>query len=322
VSSADPVIRLRDVSKTFGRRTAVSRVDLDVPRGLCFGLLGPNGAGKTTTLRMIYGVTAPTSGSIEVFGLDLAREARAIRSRLGVTLQDNVLIEALSSRDNLRIFGRYYLLRGAELTNRIEQLLDFLELRSHADLPVAALSGGFKRRLAIAMSLVNAPELLVLDEPTTGLDPAVRQALWARVRALREQGTSVLLTTHYMDEAERLCDRVAIMNRGRIVAQDSPRALIESHLGREAVEFDCSKDEEERLLKGMASRRLRSGPRLILFDDDTSPIVERLHAVDRGDRRPLVVRPANLEDVFLSINGTRLEEADEGTDVPVGGLRP
>jgi lipooligosaccharide transport system ATP-binding protein len=311
VSSADPVIRLRDVSKTFGRRTAVSRVDLDVPRGLCFGLLGPNGAGKTTTLRMIYGVTAPTSGSIEVFGLDLAQHGRAIRGRLGVTLQENVLIESISSRDNLRIFGRFHLLRGAELRNRIEQLLDFLELRSHADLPVAALSGGFKRRLAIAMSLVNAPELLVLDEPTTGLDPAVRQALWARVRALREQGTSVLLTTHYMDEAERLCDRVAIMNRGRVVAEDSPRALIESHLGREAVEFDCSKDEEERVLKGLAPRRLRSGPRLILFDDDTSPVVERLHAFDRGDRRPVVVRPANLEDVFLSINGTRLEEADE-----------
>ncbi|MGH0036548.1 MAG: ABC transporter ATP-binding protein [Myxococcota bacterium] len=311
MSHSDVVVRLKDVSKRFGRHSAVTGLDLEVPRGLCYGLLGPNGAGKTTTLRMIYGVTAPSDGSIEVFGLDLAEHAREIRSRLGVTLQENVLIEVLSSLDNLRIFGRYHLLRGAELRTRIEQLLDFLELRSHAHLPVAALSGGFKRRLAIAMSLVNAPELLVLDEPTTGLDPAVRQALWSRVRALRDQGTTVLLTTHYMDEAERLCDRVAIMNRGRVVVEDSPRALIDSHLGREAVEFDCSKDEEERLLKGLASRRLRAGPRLILFDDDTSPIVERLHAVDRGDRRPLVVRPANLEDVFLCVNGTRLEEADE-----------
>ncbi len=308
------MVELIDVSKSFGRHQAVKGLDLQVPGGLCYGLLGPNGAGKTTTLRMIYGVTRPSGGRIEIFGRDIATEGRSIRSRMGVTLQENVLIEALSTVDNLRIFGRYHLLRGRELRSRVEQLLDFLELRSHAHVPVGALSGGFKRRLAIAMSLMNAPELLVLDEPTTGLDPAVRLALWARVRALRDQGTTVLLTTHYMDEAERLCDRVAIMSGGQKVAEDSPAALIGRHLGREAVEFECSLQEEDGLLKGFDVRRLRAGSRLMLFGDDVSDIVDRVHAVDRGERRPLVVRPANLEDVFLCLTGTRLEEADEDVD--------
>jgi len=316
VPSYDSVVVLRDVSKNFGRHRAVTELDLDVPSGQCFGLLGPNGAGKTTTLRMIYGVTPPSGGCLEVFGLDVSRHAREIRSRLGVTLQESVLIESLSPVDNLRIFGRYHLLREPELSRRVEQLLDFLELRSHARVPVGQLSGGFKRRLAIAMSLMNAPELLILDEPTTGLDPAVRLALWARVRALRSQGTSVLITTHYMDEAERLCDRVAIMDAGRKVAEDAPRALIEKHLGREAVEFDCDRRDEDRLFAGLEARRLRSGPRLMLFADDVTPLVERIHAADRGDRRPLVTRPANLEDVFLSLTGTRLHEADRLVEEP------
>ena len=209
------IVRARSVSKRFGDHVAVDGLDLDVPRGLCFGLLGPNGAGKTTTLRMIYGVTRPTAGTIAVFDLDIARHTRAVRARLGVTLQQNVLIEALSPIDNLRVFGRYHLLREPELSRRIDELIDFLELRSHATMPVRTLSGGFQRRLAIGLSLMNRPELLILDEPTTGLDPAVRLALWSRVRELRAGGTTVLLTTHYMDEAQRLCDRVAIMAGGQ-----------------------------------------------------------------------------------------------------------
>jgi len=208
------IVEARGVVKRFGPRVAVDGIDLDVAAGACFGLLGPNGAGKTTTLRMIYGVCRPTAGAIRVFGIDIARDPRAVRARLGVTLQENVLIEALSPVDNLRVFGRYHLLREPALSRRIEELVDFLELRSHADVPVQRLSGGFQRRLAIAMSLMNQPELLVLDEPTTGLDPAVRLALWARVRDLRAAGTTVLLTTHYMDEAQRLCDRVAIVTNG------------------------------------------------------------------------------------------------------------
>jgi lipooligosaccharide transport system ATP-binding protein len=184
------IVRLRAVSKNFGDRPAVNNLSLDVPAGICFGLLGPNGAGKTTTLRMIYGVTRPSGGTIQVFGLDISQNLRAVRARLGVTLQQNVLIEALTPEENLRVFGRYHLLREPELSRRIAEVIAFLDLGSHAKVPVKQLSGGFQRRLAIALSLMNRPELLILDEPTTGLDPAVRLALWSRIRELRAAGTT------------------------------------------------------------------------------------------------------------------------------------
>jgi lipooligosaccharide transport system ATP-binding protein len=303
------IVSIRGVTKRFGARIAVDHLDLEVPRGLCFGLLGPNGAGKTTTLRMVYGVTPPDSGEVRVFGIPVARNPRAVRARLGVTLQENIQIEALPPEDNLRIFGRYHLLVEPQLSQRVEELLDLLELRSHVGVPVKALSGGFRRRLAIAMSLVNEPELLILDEPTTGLDPAVRLSLWSRVRELRAGGTSVLLTTHYMDEAERLCDRVAIMSAGRAVAEGSPRELIARHVAPEAVELDCSHDEEQRILDGPAPgwQRLRAGGRLIVYAQHAAPVVERIRAHDGGDARPLVIRPTNLEDVFLAATGTQLE---------------
>jgi lipooligosaccharide transport system ATP-binding protein len=310
MAKGESVVSLRGVTKRFGARTAVDGVDLEVPRGICFGLLGPNGAGKTTTLRVIYGVTRPSAGEIRVFGLDIAEEPRTVRARLGVTLQENVLIEALSPAENLRVFGRYHLLREPELSRRANELLDFLELRSHADLPAAQLSGGFQRRLAIAMSLMNRPDLLILDEPTTGLDPAVRHALWSRVRELRARGTTVLLTTHYMDEAERLCDRLAIMSEGRVVCEDTPRALIETRLARETVELDATPEGEKLLFDGFsaASSRLRAGNRVMIYTEDATPVIEWIHAHDGGEWRPLVVRPTNLEDVFLSVTGTSLEE--------------
>lgn len=303
------IVELRNVSKTFAGRTAVAGIDLQVPTGSCFGLLGPNGAGKTTTLRMIYGVTRPSGGAVLVFGRDLAREARAIRARLGVTLQDNVFIEALSPVENLRVFGRYHLMREPELSRRVDELLDFLELRSHADLPVRALSGGFQRRLAIAMSLINRPELLILDEPTTGLDPAVRLALWGRIRELRAAGTTVLLTTHYMDEAERLCDRIAVMAAGRIVDVGSPAELIRRHVAPVAVEFDCSAAEQAALLAATGSpKHLRAGNRLLVYVAAAEPVLAHLGR-EAAQRRSLVVRPANLEDVFLDLTGTTLEQA-------------
>ncbi len=308
VEAREDVIALRGVSRRFGTRLAVSELDLDVPRGMCFGLLGPNGAGKTTTLRMIYGVARPTSGSVRVFGIDVTRDPRAVRARLGVTLQENVQIEALTAPENLRIFARYHLLREPEITRRVEELVDYLELRSHLDVPVRALSGGFRRRLSIAMSLLNRPELLILDEPTTGLDPAVRLALWSRIRELRAHHTSVLLTTHYMDEAQRLCDRVAIMHQGRAVCEGAPSALIESHVEPEAVELDCTLGEEERMFGSAGWRRLRSGRRVVVYTSKVRDVVERIHAHDRGDRRALVIRDANLEDVFLATTGTQLEE--------------
>jgi lipooligosaccharide transport system ATP-binding protein len=301
------IVELERVSKKFGTRTAVDAVDLQVPAGSCFGLLGPNGAGKTTSLRMIYGVTQPTSGTIRVFGRDLAREARAIRARLGVTLQDNVFIEALSPVENLRVFGRYHLIEEPALSRRVDELVDFLELRSHADMPVRTLSGGFQRRLAIAMSLINRPELLILDEPTTGLDPAVRLALWGRIRDLRAQGTTILLTTHYMDEAQRLCDRIAVMAAGTVVDVGSPAELIQRHVEPVAVELDCAvEDEAEFLAATGGPKHLRSGNRLLVYLADAEPLLTRL-GHDESRRRSVIVRPANLEDVFLALTGTRLE---------------
>jgi lipooligosaccharide transport system ATP-binding protein len=302
------VVEARAVTKKFGDRVAVDHLDLDVPARICFGLLGPNGAGKTTTLRMIYGVTRATSGTIRVFGMDIGDHLRQVRSRLGVTLQQNVLIEALSPLENLQVFGRYHLLREPQLTRRAEELIDFLELRSHAHVPVRLLSGGFQRRLAIALSLINGPELLILDEPTTGLDPAVRLALWSRIRELRAVGTTILITTHYMDEAQRLCDRVAIVSAGKVIDAGAPEDLITSRLAPEAVEFDCTPGEEAALLNGFASgRRLRIGRHLMLYVNDATDLIEHVRRHDEGDRRPIIVRPTNLEDVYLLLTGVSLE---------------
>ena len=314
VGAASALVIVADkVSKRYGERVAVDGLDLEVPRGGCFGLLGPNGAGKTTTLKVIYGVARPSAGTVKVFGIDVARDTRAVCRRLGVTLQENVLIDAASTRDNLRIFGRYYLLDEDELSLRIEELLDFLELRSHADAPARTLSGGYQRRLSVAMSLINRPDLLILDEPSTGLDPAVRHTLWSRIRDLRARGTTVLVTTHYMDEAERLCDHVVIMDAGRAMSEGAPRELIERHLARQAVEVDCGEGEGTALFEPMVDgggdlKRLRAGNRVMLYTDDSTALVERIRRADGGDRRPFVVRPTNLEDVFLSITGTTLRE--------------
>ncbi len=309
-ANAPAVVEARGLGKRFGDRVAVADLDLDVPRGQCLGLLGPNGAGKTTTLRMIYGVTRPDAGSIRVFGIDVASDARAVRRRLGVTLQDSVMIDTLTPRENLRVFGRFHGLRAAVLEARIGEVLDFLDLGSHADVAARKLSGGFRRRLAVATSLINQPELLILDEPTTGLDPAVRHALWSRFRALGAGGTTVLLTTHYMDEAERLCDRVVIMSGGRALCVGAPRELISATFDAEAIELNCPEDEAAALLGGFANRAntLRVGNRLMVFAHDAGPLLARIRDHDGGERRPVVVRPANLEDVFLSITGTGLEE--------------
>jgi lipooligosaccharide transport system ATP-binding protein len=303
-----PIVALSAVSKRFGDRLAVDAVSLDVAPGTCHGLLGPNGAGKTTTLRMIYGVTRPTTGTVHVFGLDVQREPRVVRRRLGVTLQENALIDVLSPEENLRVFGRYHLLEGRALEHRVGELMELFELRSHAGVPVRRLSGGFQRRLAVARSLVNQPELLILDEPTTGLDPGVRQALWAKIRDLRRAGTTVLLTTHYMDEAERLCDEVAIFARGRIDTAGSPPELIARHLAPEAIELDCPPELETALLDGLP--RLRTGSRVIAYTADAAPVLERLrHVALPASVRP-IVRPTNLEDVFLAVTGAGLEESE------------
>ena len=304
------IIETIGVTKAFAGKEAVSDLDLVVPAGLCFGLLGPNGAGKTTILRLVYGVIQPTRGQVRVFGWDVVQQTRAVRARLGVMLQDNVMIENLTPRDNLHIFGRHHLIPEEVLSKRIDVLLEFLELGSQANMQVLKLSGGFKRRLAVAMSLVNQPELLILDEPTTGLDPAVRHALWSKIRQLKADGKTILLTTHYMDEAERLCDQVMIISDGKSILQGAPRELIKSQLHSEAIEFDCTEAEEFELLACLTNRcvKLRSGNRLMIFAQDITPVLDAMSQLDRGNRRPVIVRPTNLEDVFLSVTGAQLRD--------------
>ena len=305
------IVEVSGVSKRFGARLAVDDLTLDVPQGVCFGLLGPNGAGKTTTLRMIYGVARPTRGHVRVFGMDVSRNVRAVRQRLGVTLQHNVLVEPLSPRENLMVFGRYHLLGEAELAQRVEELLDFMELRSHADAPVSTLSGGYQRRLAVALSLVNRPELLILDEPTTGLDPGVRLALWSRVRELRRNGATILLTTHYMDEAQRLCDHVAIMSAGKVITQGAPQDLILRYLARETVEIEATPEEEYALLRQFdeVPQLYRAGNRTMIYLDQPERFLDRVRDLDRPDWRTVIVRPTNLEDVFLTLTGATLEDS-------------
>ena len=305
------VVEVSGVSKRFGARVAVDDLTLDVPQGVCFGLLGPNGAGKTTTLRMVYGVAQPTRGRVRVFGLDVSRHVRAVRKRLGVTLQQNVLVEPLSPRENLTVFGRYHLLGEAALAQRVEELLDFMELRSHADAPVSTLSGGYQRRLAVALSLVNRPELLILDEPTTGLDPGVRLALWSRVRELRRNGATILLTTHYMDEAQRLCDHVAIMSAGKVIAQGAPQELILRYLARETVEIEATPEEEYALLRQFdeVPQLYRAGNRTMIYLDHPQRLLDRIRDLDRSDWGAVIVRPTNLEDVFLTLTGATLKDS-------------
>jgi lipooligosaccharide transport system ATP-binding protein len=302
------IVECRSVSKQFPERLAVDRLDLEVEPGLCFGVLGPNGAGKTTTLKMIYGVMPASSGSVHVFGMDVTANTRAVRARLGVTLQENSFIEDISPLENLRVFGRYHLLAKSEIEARAQELLDFLGLRSHATVPVVQLSGGFKRRLAIALSLMNRPELLILDEPTTGLDPAVRQVLWQRIRDLRAAGTTVLLTTHYMEEAEQLCDRLVILSEGKLVADGSPAGLIRDLLAPEVLELDISADAESTVLGDLnGAQRRRNGNRLSIYVKDAGALLERVRRKSDGDHHGFAIRPTNLEDVFLKLTSSSLE---------------
>jgi lipooligosaccharide transport system ATP-binding protein len=299
------IVAARGVVKRFGARVAVDGIDLDVPAGICFGLLGPNGAGKTTTLRMLYGVSRLTARYPRLRYRHRVRPAR--RPPAARRHPAGVLIEALSPVDNLRVFGRYHLISAGLIEERIEGLLDFLDLRSHAHVPVKALSGGFQRRLAIALSLMNGPELLILDEPTTGLDPAVRLALWNRVRELRRAGTTVLLTTHYMDEAERLCDALLVMDQGKAVARGSPRELIRDVLAPEALELELPAGRHSAVLARLAGvRALRTGAHLMLYAKDATALFETVRSGE-PEAKLVAIRPTNLEDVFLAITGTKLE---------------
>jgi lipooligosaccharide transport system ATP-binding protein len=307
-AAESPLIRARGLTKRFGEFTAVDGVDFDVQPGEAFGFLGPNGAGKTSTMRMI-GCTSPMSdGELTVLGMDPRRDGPTIRARLGVVPQSDTLDNELTVRENLLIYGRYFGLPREECAKRADELLDFVQLSDRGSDLVEPLSGGMKRRLTIARSLINEPDLMLLDEPTTGLDPQARHLLWDRLYRLKQRGVTLVLTTHYMDEAEQLCDRLVVMDKAKIVAEGSPRQLIDRYSTREVAEFRFAPGIQETLdgqFEGLAERIERLPDRVLLYADDGEAVVTS--ARDRGlHPETVLVRRSTLEDVFLRLTGRSL----------------
>jgi lipooligosaccharide transport system ATP-binding protein len=307
-----PLVEARALTKRFGSFVAVDQIDFEIERGEAFGFLGPNGAGKSSTMRMIGCVSPVSAGHLRVLGLDPAVDGPAIRSRLGVVPQEDTHDTELTVWDNLLIYGRYFDLPRPTIRTRAEELLEFVQLTDRRDSKVDPLSGGMKRRLTIARALINQPELLLLDEPTTGLDPQARHLVWERLYQLKRAGVTLVLTTHYMDEAEQLCDRLVIMDRGRIVAEGSPRELIARHVTREVVElrFETEIDRARALgkLEAMVDRVEQLADRVVLYTEDGDRVATAI--TDNGiGAAAVLVRRASLEDVFLILTGRTLEEA-------------
>jgi lipooligosaccharide transport system ATP-binding protein len=302
------LVRAVGLRKSFGDFEAVRGIDLDVSAGEAFGFLGPNGAGKSSTMRMVAAVSPPTAGELSILGMDPATQGPQIRARIGVCPQEDTLDTELSIRDNLVVYGRYFGLARSECAVRADELLRFFQLTEKSEQKVDKLSGGMKRRLTIARSLINQPDLLLLDEPTTGLDPQARHVLWDKLFRLKQQGVTLVLTTHYMDEAEQLCDRLVVMDKGRIVAEGSPLSLIREHSTREVTELRFGVGEHEALAARVAdlAQRVEVLPdRLLLYTEDGEETLARVH--ERGlDPTAVLVRRSTLEDVFLHLTGRTL----------------
>jgi lipooligosaccharide transport system ATP-binding protein len=309
-TSIPPLIRARALTKRFGALTAVDAIDFDVAPGESFGFLGPNGAGKTSAMRMIGCVSPVSDGELSVLGMDPRIDGPRIRARLGVVPQQDTLDQELTVSDNLAIYGRYFDLPRDVIRRRVAELLDFVQLTERARDQVEPLSGGMKRRLTIARSLINEPDLLLLDEPTTGLDPQARHLLWDRLYRLKQKGVTLVLTTHYMDEAEQLCDRLVVMDKARIVAQGSPRQLIAQHSSREVLEMRFPVGVQETLdgaFDGLGDRVDRLPDRVLVYTDDGDAAAAVAH--QRGLRPEMsLVRRSSLEDVFLRLTGRSLVE--------------
>jgi lipooligosaccharide transport system ATP-binding protein len=303
------LVRARGLTKRFGSFTAVDGIDFELLAGEAFGFLGPNGAGKSSTMRMLGCVSPPTQGELTILGGDPVRDGAAIRARLGVVPQEDTLDEELSVRENLLVYGRYFGLSRSLIAERTDQLLDFVQLSERANDMVEPLSGGMKRRLTIARSLINDPEILILDEPTTGLDPQARHVVWDRLFRLKQRGVTLILTTHYMDEAEQLCDRLVVMDHGRIAAEGTPRELIARYSTPEVLELRFAPDEQEvaaEKIKDLSPERSEvTADRILIYDSDGDAFLERVRA---AGLKPLteLVRRSSLEDVFLRLTGRTL----------------
>jgi lipooligosaccharide transport system ATP-binding protein len=308
-----PLVHARGLVKRFGELVAVDGVDFDVERGEAFGFLGPNGAGKTSTMRMIGCVSPPSGGTLRILGLDPITQGADIRARLGVVPQQDTLDMELTVRENIIIYGRYFGLPRSDLGRRADELIDFVQLNERANDRVEPLSGGMKRRLTIARSLVNDPEVMLLDEPTTGLDPQARHTVWDRLFRLKQRGVTLILTTHYMDEAEQLCDRLVVMDKGKIAAEGSPLELIRRYSTREVVELRFRGEnrpaevasELAARLDGLVGRLEALPDRLLLYTDDGDAAASHVHELGL-EPDSVLVRRSTLEDVFLHVTGRTL----------------
>ncbi|MFT7461059.1 MAG: lipooligosaccharide transport system ATP-binding protein [Planctomycetota bacterium] len=307
IATMKTIVQARQLTKTFGHFTAVDNIDMDVPNGGCFGLLGPNGAGKTTILRMLLGQSHPSSGQLEVLGQSMPANTRAVRRRIGVVPQTDNLDPDFTVLENLRIYTSYFDLKYTELKDHIDDLISLVELEDKRNTKITALSGGMKRRLSIARALVNKPELLVLDEPTTGLDPQVRHLIWSRLRELKQSGTTLLLTTHYMEEAERLCDDLIIMDAGKILHQGHPKKLIAQHVESDVIEVHATIEQTKTLFSTITDVRYEVVDEIVYcFTNKPVPVIRQL---EQSASLTWLHRPANLEDVFLGLTGRDLHEA-------------
>ncbi|MGN8083553.1 ATP-binding cassette domain-containing protein [Variovorax sp. 22077] len=307
-SSPPPLFHASHLLKRYGDTTVVDDLSFEIAPGECLGVIGPNGAGKTTTIRMCLGLTAPDGGEISALGLQMPRDALAIKAQLGVVSQFDTLDPDFSCAENLVVYGRYFGFSKAQVRARVPQLLEFAALSHKADAKPGELSGGMRRRLSLARALVNDPKLLLLDEPTTGLDPQARHLMWERLQVLLQQGKSILLTTHFMDEAERLCSRLLVLDHGRKIAEGRPRDLIAEHLEPDVVEVYGSGAlslAESAELKAMAARVEVSGETVFFYTQDSRRLLE---ALTRHGGLRTFHRPANLEDLFLKLTGRQIRE--------------
>lgn len=303
---AAPVIEANHIRKVFGNIEAVADISFHVAPGECFGILGPNGAGKTTTIRMIYGYSPMSAGSMNVFGYDVSRYAAKVKARIGVCQQENTLDPDLTVFQNLVVYARYFDIPMKEARQKSEDLLQFMSLEHRRDAKALELSGGMVRRIVLARALINDPELLILDEPTTGLDPQSRHQVWERLGDLRRKGLTILLTTHYMDEASRLCDRLLIMDHGRVLVEGEPQALIRTHIGRDVLEITEPTDDLRTYLRAQKMPHEDLGHRLIIYGNNEEDLYRRIS--DQFCQEGCMMRLATLEDVFLHMTGRDLRE--------------
>jgi lipooligosaccharide transport system ATP-binding protein len=301
------VINAINLRKDFDELTAVAGINFSIEEGECFGFLGPNGAGKSTTMRMIYCVSPLTSGTLNVLGMDVEEDhQREIKALIGVVPQENNLDVDFSVHKNLTVYARYFQVDPAVASKRADELIDFMQLKDKRDSKIDELSGGLKRRLIIARALINDPRILILDEPTTGLDPQARHLIWERVRELKKRKVTVILTTHYMDEAEQLCDRLIIMDKGKIVAEGNPRDLIDQHVSSQVLEMIPPSDELIQLVKDNGWNYERYADRIFVYTNDSAAVLAQIKGKVPLDRS--IIRNATLEDVFLKLTGRGLIE--------------